>query len=413
MIKSKRIRRESSPSQYINRELSWLSFNYRVLAEAQNPENPLLERLKFLAIFESNLDEFYMVRVSGLIEQLESGYSKLTPDGLSVSEQIEKIQEVAIAMRQYASAVFQQELMPMLNAEGIRIQNYKDLTPRKRREMDEYFKKEIFPVCTPLVLYPATTTPFISNRSLNLAVVLVNPKSEICLARVKIPSILPRAIRTSNRTYDFVMIEDIIANNLDALFPGVEIRGAYPFRVIRDADIEIRELEAADLLTAVEEMTRRRRFGAPVRIDLHPTMPPKVRSRLLGLLELDDSDAFELSGLIGIDFLWELTAFDLPKHKYPAFSPYQHECLATSESIFETIRKSPVIGHQPFDSFRPVEEFIASAAKDAKVIGIKQSLYRVGTQSPIVESLLEAAEEGKQVAVMVELKARFDENNNV
>ncbi len=413
MRRTKRPKREASPDQYINRELSWLAFNLRVLAEARNAANPLLERLKFLAIFESNLDEFYMVRVSGLIEQLESDYSKLTPDGLTVSEQLKKIHEVAVPMRQHATQVFQKELIPNLEAEAIRIISYTDLSPRKRREVDTYFKNEIFPVCTPLVLYPAATTPFISNRSLNLVVVLENPSAELCLARVKIPSILPRAIRTSTRNYDYVMIEDIIANNLDALFPGVEIRGAYPFRVIRDADIEIRELEAADLLTAVEEMTRRRRFGAPVRIDLNPKMPQNVRSRLLTMLELDESDVFEVSGLIGLDFLWELAALDLPKLKYSPFAAFHHESLSTSDAIFESIKKGPVIGHQPFDSFRPVEEFIASAARDPKVIGIKQSLYRVGSHSPIVESLLAAAEEGKQVAVMVELKARFDESNNI
>jgi polyphosphate kinase len=400
--------------RYINRELSWLEFNRRVLAEAQNADNPLLERLKFLAIFESNLDEFYMVRVSGLIEQFEGGFTDLTPDGLSPSDQLDLIYERALPMRSQAGVNLTDELLPQLEANGITLRRFQDLAPKQRGEMEEFFMREVFPVCTPLLLHPTPTVPFISNRSLNLAVELAEPAGgEVRLARVKIPSILSRVVRLYPRKNEFVLLEDVVINNLHHLFPGVEVKGAHLFRVIRDADVEIRELEAADLLSRIEETLKRRRFGAPVRMDLQPTMPAHVRSLLSKLLELDHTDIFEVEGHLGLEFLWDLSKVDRVTLKFPLHQAFQPEAVAESKNLFEAIRRDDFLLHHPYDSFRPVETFISAAAHDPKVIGIKQTLYRVGSESPVVESLLRAAEANKQVAVMVELKARFDESNNL
>lgn len=414
-IKPKRTSKIDSgfADRYVNRELSWLEFNRRVLAEAANPANPLLERAKFLSIFESNLDEFYMVRVSGLIEQVEGGYAELTPDGLSPREQLQLIYECALPMRRDAGDLLVHELLPQLEQAGIAIRKFGDLTNRQRDDLQDYFRRDVFPICTPLILHPNPSVPFISNRSLNLAVILKEGPSQFRLARVKIPTILPRLIPIQNRRTEFVLLEDLVANNLPYLFPGVEIENSHLFRIIRDADVEIRALEAADLVATIEATLQKRRFGDPVRIDLQPNMPEDVHRLLLRILELDPTDEFSLQGHLGLEFLYELTKIDRGTLKYPVFQPYLNEAHGNSKALFDSIRKSDIFLHQPFDSFAPVEVFVKSAVEDPAVIGIKQTLYRVGSESPIVESLLEAAEDGKQVAVMVELKARFDESNNL
>lgn len=400
------------PSPYINREVSWLRFNERVLEEAANPQNPLLERLKFLAIFESNLDEFYMVRVSGLDEQVAGGVIELSPEGLTPAEQIQLIQDHALPLRQRAAQLYEQVLKPELLEAGIQIADYGDLTEKQRDDLRERFRKEIFPVCTPLVLHPAPTVPFISSRSLNLAVEL-DRDSNFHLARVKIPSVLPRFLKVSKKSDLYVPLESVIAANLQYLFPGVEIKGAYLFRVIRDADIEIRELEAADLIASIEETIRMRRFGDPVLLVVSKEMPKRTQQLLAKLLELEPRDVFSIDGMLGFEGLWELAGLDRPSLRYRPFSPHLAESLSTSKGIFETVAAGDVLVHQPFDSFRSIEEFVASAANDPNVIGIKQTLYRVGEKSPVVESLLDAAHKDKPVAVMVELKARFDEGNNL
>lgn len=403
----------SEVSRYVNRELSWLEFNRRVLFEASRKEHPLLERLRFLAIFESNLDEFYMVRVSGLIEQYESGLTELTPDGLTPGEQLELVYKTALPMRRQAAQVLKAEIEPELVEAGIAIKTYDDLSTAKRAELEDYFLREVFPVCTPLILHPNPSVPFISSRSVNLAVELEDTGLDMRLARVKIPSILPRLVRLKSRRAEFVMLDEVVAKNLKYLFPGVRIKGYHSFRVIRDADIEIREIEAADLLAATEETILKRRFGDPVRIDINPTMPTPVLHQLQKLLQLEQSDTFSVEGPLGLEFLEQIANLDRPSLRFPPLHPYLHESLASSESLFETIKAADVLVHQPFDSFKPVELFVASAAEDPRVIGIKQTLYRVGSESPVVESLLEAAEQNKQVAAMVELKARFDESNNL
>jgi polyphosphate kinase len=401
------------PARYLNRELSWLNFNQRVLEEAANPENPLLERLRFLSIFESNLDEFYMVRVSGLIEQFESSVLEVTPDGLTPSEQLKKISEAALPMRRRAGALLEESLKPAMEKAGIYLRRYQDLGDKRRKELNRFFAQEVFPLCTPLILHPATTVPFISSRSLNLVAELSDHVNEVRLARIKVPTVVPRLIRLAGRGTEFVFLEEVIAANLPALFPGVQILGSYLFRVIRDADVEIRELEAADLITTIEETLRLRRFGDPVLLECQGNMPKATRQQLMNLLVLDEQDVFTIDGLIGLNALDELYRLDKPRLRFPPFVPYVPEQLSSFSSLFETITTSDVLVHQPYDGFRCVEEFVASAKNDPETLGIKQTLYRVGTESPIVESLAEAAGDGKQVAAMVELKARFDESNNL
>jgi len=399
-------------TRYLNRELSWLQFNDRVLAEAESKSNPLLERLKFLAIFDSNLDEFYMVRVSGLIEQFESGVLETSPDGLTPNEQLKAISSTATPLRRRAGELFEKHLHPALKDSGIAVRKYGELSDKQRLWLEDYFCREVFPLCTPLMLHPATSIPFISNRSLNLAVELADTPDNR-LARVKVPTVIPRLVKLPGRKLEYVLLEDVISENLGMLFPGVEIIGSYVFRVVRDADVEIRELEAADLITNIEETIRLRRFGDPVLLQCAHTMPPHVRNWLERMLELDDEDVMDLPGMLGLEVLWELVALDKPSLRYPPHLPFAHEALGKSDTLFEAISTQDVLLHHPFDSFRAVEEFTASASTDPNVIGIKQTLYRVGSLSPIVDSLLAAAEKGKQVAAVVELKARFDESNNL
>lgn len=401
----------SGTSRYINREVSWLKFNERVLSEAENLDNPLLERLKFLAIFESNLDEFYMVRVSGLIEQDESGLEDMTPDGLTPAQQLKTIAEVVPGLRQRASDLWAGSLDPELRSVGITVWSKKEAEADGLESLRGYFLESVFPLCTPLLMEPAINFPFISNRSLNLAVDFHEEDGR--LARVKIPPNLPRLIPVPNRTGTYVLLEDLIGRNLQTLFPGVKINSWHKFRVIRDADVEIREIEAADLITAVEQSIRLRRFGDPVLLEHEDGLDAQWVKTLRRRLQLDLIDTIEVKGLVGFEFLWELVALDRPDLKFPPFTPYAPSKLQNQTTLFESIRQGDVLVHHPYDSFRSIQEFVSSAADDPKVIGIKATLYRVGAESPIVNSLLAAAEKGKQVAAMVELKARFDESNNL
>lgn len=404
---------EIATARYFNRELSWLQFNRRVLEEAAHTQHPLLERLRFLAIFESNLDEFYMVRVSGVIEQFESGVLEVSPDGLSPNEQLHVIYEAAAPMRRRCATVFEESIKPQLERNGVHLRHYTELTPKQKREMERYFEHEVFPLCTPLILHPTHSPPFISNRSLNLAVELSDKGGDTRLARVKVPTVIPRLVKIGKRKCEFVLLEEVISHNIQALFPGVEVLGTHCFRVIRDADVEIRELEAADLIATIEETLRLRRFGDPVMLQHGPQMPSHVRKHLMTILKLDDEDVFSLEGILGMEVFHELVKIDKPGLRFPPHLPHVAEQLSTAAGLFETISQGDILVHHPYDGFRSVEAFVASAEKDPDVVGIKQTLYRMGTESPIVESLLDAAEGGKQVAAMVELKARFDESNNL
>lgn len=397
--------------RYVNREYSWLLFNSRVLEEAARSDVPLLERIKFLAIFESNLDEFYMVRVSGLIEQHESGVSELSPDGLTAIEQLKLIERFAKPLRARASEIWELHLKPALAAEGIEFLKWGDLTEGEQLELGSHFMSEVFPVLTPIILSPNPAVPFISNRSLNLAVELFDDEAGAKLGRVKVPNGLQRAIQVSKDR--FILLEELLRNQLHTLFPGVRVLGSHLFRVVRDADIEIRELEASDLIATIEETLKMRRFGDPVLLEIESSVPTEVLRQLQDLLQLEDSDTFSVSGLLGMDALWQLASLSRPALKFPHHTPALTENLASSAQLFEAIARQDVLTHQPFDSFKTVDDFVAAASQDPDVIGIKMTLYRVGTPSPIVQSLLDAAENGKQVAVMVELKARFDESNNL
>ncbi len=398
--------------KYVNREFSWLQFNSRVLSEASNPRNPLLERIKFLAIFESNLDEFYMVRVSGLIEQETSKAKALTPDGLTPSEQLSMISEVARGLRAEVARVWAEELRPSLTENAVAIRPWDALESGEQKALSEYFQAEVFPVLTPLMVEPTLTFPFMSNRSLNLAVEL-RDTTETLWARVKIPPVFNRLVPIPGTTNSFILLEDLIRQHLASLFPGVEVVSAHLFRVIRDADIEIRELEAADLIDAVEKTLRLRRFGDPVLLEVEATMPSECEKILMKGLELDEQDLFRVEGQLGMEFLWELARVNRPDLKFSAHEPVHHPGLEEPDNLFARIAERDILLHHPYDSFDPVLAFIGSGATDPSVIGVKQTLYRVGSESPVVESLLTAAEEGKQVAVMVELKARFDESNNL
>jgi polyphosphate kinase len=415
-VKSKRSKPQAptwEPGQFLNREMSWLAFNLRVLEEAANPANPLLERAKFLAIFESNLDEFYMVRVSGLIEQFDGGVTETTPDGLTPHDQLGLISERVGQMRHRAAALWASEIQPQLREEGVSVLRYEDLSDKQREDLNELFLDQFFPICTPLLLDPAPNIPFISNRSLNLVVELEDESGQARLARVKIPDTETRLLRISKRKHEYLLLEELVRHNLHLLFPGVTVKEAHLFRVLRDADFEIRELEAGDLIETVEKTLRKRRFGDPVLLELESSCPKKITLTLQKLHGLDASDVVRAEGLIGFGVLWDLAAIEKPALRFPPFHPFLDEDLGQSDRLFAAIRETDILVHHPFDSFQSVEQFVASAARDPQVIGIKQTLYRVGAKSPIVESLLEAAEAGKQVAVMVELKARFDESNNL
>lgn len=399
-------------SRYLNREASWVSFNARVLSEAESADHPILERIKFAAIFESNLDEFYMVRVSGLIEQDQAKIRELSPDGLTAGEQLEQIAALVKPLRERANQVVKQKLLPALSRAGVKLILWESLSESERKRLTDVFERDIFPILTPLMVSPATTFPFISNRSLNLAVELEEGEEEK-LARVKIPPVVPRCIPVPGRKNSFILVENLIAAHVGRLFPNVRIKATHLFRVIRDADVEIRELEAGDLISIVEQTLRLRRLGDPVLLEHQATLPPHWRQILMEGLVLDESDVLTVDGPIGLDFFWELSGVDIPRHKRPPIKPYTAPALRTPESLFETVAESPVLLHHPYDSFGPVEAFVSSGNTDPAVIGVKQTLYRVGQKSPIVESLLQAAEQGKQIAVMVELKARFDESNNL
>ncbi|MCE9558068.1 MAG: polyphosphate kinase 1 [Armatimonadetes bacterium] len=398
--------------RYFNREVSWLQFNQRVLSEAENLTNPLLERLKFLAIFESNLDEFYMVRVSGLIEQYEGGVTEKSPDGLTPGEQLIAIAGDAFPLRERAGAIWRDELLPALAEAGVVLRDYSQLTADQVAELQELFRREIMPICTPLILHPAPSVPFISNRSLNLAIE-IEDEGGTQLGRVKIPLPDNRLIKLKGKKSEFVLVDDVIKANIAELYPGANIVGVHPFRVLRDADIEIRELEAADLVTTIEKTISMRRFGDPVLLEINPEMPLPVRKVLMHLLILEDDDVFVVNGLLGFSFLWELAGLSKPDLKFPTHLPYQAEPLSNGSSLLENVAKGDILVHHPFDSFGTMQNFADAASTDPSVIGIKMTLYRVGSESPIVETLLDAAGEQKQVAVLVELKARFDESNNL
>lgn len=405
---------------FLNRELSWIEFNSRVLDEALDPSQPLLERLKFLSIFSTNLDEFFMVRVSGLQEQNEANPLLLSPDGLSPATQLRRISERLRPLLELQMRCLLKQILPGLEAHGVQIVPYGKLGKSQREELREFFYERIFPILTPLSVDPGHPFPYISNISLNLGISVVPERTDNDLeneerfARVKLPPNVPRLIPVMGEGYSFVLLEEVMSANIESLFPGMRVLECQPFRITRDADLEIEEDEAGDLLKTIEQQIRKRRFGFGVRLEVASGMSPEMVKRLRQSLEIEDQDVYSVDGPLNIPDLMTLYKLDLPALKDAPFTPVTPQALrASSDSIFDAIRNQDILLHHPYESFAPVVEFLRAAARDPNVLAIKQTLYRVGKDSPIVEALIQAAENGKQVAVLVELKARFDEQNNI
>jgi polyphosphate kinase len=400
-----------------NRELSWIEFNYRVLEEALDPSNPLLERLKFACIFSTNLDEFFMIRVSGLMQQVDAGVTVLSPDGLSPANQLRAVVDKLRPMIAQLMSCITDDLLPELEGHGIRIIPYQQLAAAQRAELREYYNNYIFPILTPLAVDPSHPFPYISNLSLNLAM-RVQPEDERAshesrFARLKVPPIVPRLLQVAGEGQQFVLLEQVIAANMDSLFPEMRVTDIHPFRVTRDADLEIEQDEAGDLLKTVEQQLRRRRFGSSVRLEVDTEMPADMVKFLTDSLGLEAEDVYTVAGPLCPSDLMRLYKLDYPALKDVPFTPTVPIELRVEESIFDAIRKQDIVMHHPFDSFAPVVDFIRAAARDPQVLAIKQTLYRTSGDSPIFEALMDACERGKQVAVLVELKARFDEENNI
>ena len=409
------------PALYINRELSWLEFNRRVLHEALDPRTPLLERVKFLAIFSSNLDEFFQVRVAGLRKQVVARYHEPTSDGLTADEQLAAIAPAVRDLQRQHDHCLTREVLPALAAAGPEIlTNWHHLTESDRAALERYFTDQVFPVLTPLAVDPAHPFPYISNLSLSLAVILRGPAGDERFARVKVPKILPRWVPLpgANR---FVPLELVIASHLEALFPGIEILGAYPFRISRNTDLEIDPDEADDLLSLIQEEVRNRRFAEVVRLEVHASTPESLRQLLLAEINADQDglalgsdDVYEVEGLLDAGDLLALAGLEFADLKDPPFTPVTQARLAQGRNLFDVIRDGDILLHHPYDSFATsVERFLQLATEDPDVLAIKMTLYRTGGDSHIARMLAAAAERGKQVAVLIELQARFDEENNI
>jgi polyphosphate kinase len=414
-----------SPRLYINRELSWLEFNSRVLHEAFDERNPLLERLKFAAIFSSNLDEFYMVRVAGLRRQVAANVTVTAPDGLSPQEQLDAISKRVRELLAQQQHLLHERLIPELAQRGVRLVPLDELTADEWARLDEYFEMQVYPVLTPLAVDPGHPFPYISNLSLSLAVEIRDPDTlEDHFARVKVPRSLPRWI-PFGRPNQFIPLEQLIGVNLRALFPGMEIRNWYAFRITRNSDIELLSSEEPDdLLATIEEQVFLRRFGEVVRLEVQTGTPPSMRALLIDELRddrlppnatLGENDVHEMGPLLELGDLRELASLDIPELRDPPLVPTTPPRLrGVNGAMFDVIRQGDVLVHHPFESFQTtVEHFIELAAEDDDVLAIKLTLYRTSGDTPIVRALTEAAESGKQVVVLVELKARFDEANNI
>ncbi len=412
------IAKSKSPEKHLfNRELSLIEFFRQVLEEGREEENPLLERLRFLIIFSSIVDEFFMVRVSGLKEEVEEGWSHPSPDGLTAAEQLTEIRERLQPMIREHSLVLTERILPQLTANGIVIVAYDSLTVAEREHLRQYFMEHVFPVLTPLAVDPMHPFPYISGLSLNLGV-FVRPTVEEKKAgrrfvRLKVPPVLPGLVPVADGQTKFVFLSELISANLDTLFPGMHPEEAHAFRVTRDADIEIREDEADDLLRALEVGLRRRRFGTPVRLEVAASMPQEMVTYLAHELGLTGDDVYRIEGPINTSDLSALCELDRSDLKYRSLRPRTPSRLNGRKTLFEVIKERDLLIHHPYTAYSTVTNFIRSAADDPEVLAIKMCLYRTGQQSEIAEALVQAAEKGKQVTVLIELKARFDEENNI
>ena len=444
----------NDPRLFIDRELSLLDFFRRVLEEAQDPTNPLLERVRFLSIVSSNLAEFFMVRVAGLKQQIDAGVGETSLAGMNPAQQLEAVRDRSQELMRETRRCLR-DLLQLLEREGIRVLDYAALDPEQRAEADRYFHRVAFPVLTPLAVDPGRPFPHISNMSLNLALVIRDSQGAERFARVKLPATLPRfldvrpawaagaaaastaaasaaaasaeagmaapAIAPASHAPDevreprtFLLLEQLVAANVASLFPGMEVVESHPFRVTRDAEVSIQELEAEDLLETIEKGVRQRRFGRVVRLTVDTAMPPAIRQILSENLEVEPADVYTMDPPLGMSDIDQLHGLDRRELKFPSFVPaVPPEVEAADGDLFGAIRRQDILLHHPFDSFDPVIAFLETAARDPAVLAIKQTLYRVGQDSPVVHALLEAVRRGKQVAVLVELKARFDEESNI
>ena len=410
------------PSYYINRELKWIRFNHHVLDEARDETHPVLERVKFLSIFANNLDEFFMVRVSGLQRQFAQGVLKSPPDGMTPAQQLDAIRKMLIPELDAQYYIWHEEILPRLDAAGIHVHMYTGLSDTQKKACHTFFVNEVFPVLTPLAFDSSHPFPFISNLSLNLAIIVKDLNKKEFFARVKVPTNLfsrfvriPLAEDTGDDVSDIhlVYLEEIIAAHLDMLFPGMDVIASFPFRITRDADIEIEVDEASDLLTTVEEIMEQRAKGKPVRIEVDHSMHDGICHMLEKKLGVNPSMLYRIGHPVGMADFMQLLALDRPDLKDLPFLPSLPSDLSEGKDIFSAIRHHNILLYHPYDSFSPVVNFLRQAAHDPDVLAIKITLYRVGSNSPVVNALMEARENGKAVAALIELKARFDEENNI
>ncbi len=404
---------------YFNRELSWLAFNRRVLEQAENPRNPLLERVKFLAIVSSNLDEFFEIRVAGIIQQVDNGVTESSVDGLGPREQLRRIHSVVASLVDDQYRCWNEQLLPALAAEGILFKSAKELTPNELNWARQYFADQIQPVLTPLAIDQSHPFPQLANKTLNVVVSLDHPETaevDHLLALLPVPRILPRLVRANPDAagpHVYLFLSEIIKLCAGSFFPGYHVHGAHAFRVTRNSDLYIDEEEAENLLKKIEEELRNLRRGAAVRLEIEDGVADEILKMLCGHLELSHEYVFRLNGPLNHLRLMSLYELDRPDLKFPAFTPVNTSALREPGSTFETIASRDVLLHHPYDSFTPVVEFVEQAARDPQVCAIKQTLYRTSGDSPIVRALIEASRNGKQVTALVELKARFDEANNI
>ena len=420
---------ESFADRYTDRELTWMDFNRRVLEQAEDRDLPLLERAWFLAIFSSNLDEFYMVRVAGLMRRIKAGITPVRASGLDAHQVLAQVTSRAKELTARQAALFQEDIRPALAEHNVKILGWDELNSDQQERLTRYFRHQIYPVLTPLAVDPSHPFPYISGLSLNLAVILRNPRSgKEHFARIKVPDSLPRLVQVPGRELDaadkaagcaVIPLEIVIGQHLDHLFPGMDILEHHLFRVTRNEDLEVEEDDAENLLKAMEKELERRRFGDCVRLEVENTISPFARRYLVRALDLSPDDVFELPAPLDLTCLNQIHDLNIPDLKYPRFVPVTAAGLASYESsrapnVFAAMRDHDVLLHHPYDSFSTsVQEFVSQAAADPKVLAIKQTLYRTSGDSPIVDALIEAAEEGKQVVAIVEIKARFDEENNI
>lgn len=407
-----------NPENYVNRELSWLEFNYRVLGEARDKTTPLFERLKFLSITASNLDEFFMVRVASLKDMIHAGYKKPDIAGLTASEQLELIGKKTHELVEDQYKTYNRMLLPLLKQNGLRlVTNHEDLTMEEAAYVDRYFAKSVYPVLTPMAVDPSRPFPLIRNKSLNIAALVKKKKGEgeLDFAMVQVPSVLPRVVEIpSEGDTTIIYLEEVIERNIDKLFLNYDIICCHPFRVMRNADLSFDEDEAEDLLKEIEQKLKRRQWGEVIRLDIEDKADKRLLKILKKELDVSGEAIYEINGPLDLTVLMKVFGLDgFERFKCPKHVPQPVPALMNEDDIFTNIRKKDILLFHPFETFEPVVDFIQKAAKDPEVLAIKQTLYRVSGNSPIIKALAEAAEGGKQVSVLVELKARFDEENNI